>query len=155
MDPRLRKHLGETGQLGNSARRKDYGSGLGHTSRKPAEPMGASTSTSSSSGHLNDRLSQVQNFEQEPRVLDEPIIAPQIVPRPLPPTFIQNGQLPHVAQQLNGLGNSKPKRMGGFGKKMGVGLLAAGVGVGIWYLMAGKDGGSILTADDFMDELGE
>ena len=35
MDPRLRKHLGETGQLGNSARRKDYGSGLGHTSRKP------------------------------------------------------------------------------------------------------------------------
>ena len=154
MDPRLRKHLGDTGQLGNSVRRQDYGSGLGHTSRKP-QHLGSSTTTSSSSGHLNDRMEPVVNYEQEPQQLQQPSIAPpSIVARPLPPTFVQNGKLPHVSQQLNGLGNSK-RGMGGFGKKMGVGLLAAGVGVGVWWLLAGKDGDTegLKSADDFMKDI--
>lgn len=153
MDPRLRKHLGDTGQLGSTTRRKDYGSGLGHTARKP-QNLGSSTTTSSSSGHLNDRMENVVNYEQEPQELQQPIIAPTIVPRPLPPTFIQNSKLPHVSQQLNGLGNSK-KGMGGFGKKMGVGLLAAGVGLTVWYMMAGKDGDTtdLKDANDFLGDI--
>ena len=157
MDPRLRKHLGETGQLGNSEKRSDYGSGLGHTSQKPSNQhnpmMGGGITTAASSGHLNDRMNQVPVYQQEPNQLPEPMNSPPVAPRPLPPTFMQTSQLPHVSQHLNGLGSSK-RGFGSTGKKIaGLGIAAA-VAYGTYLLMAGKKGDfEALSADDFLEDL--
>lgn len=104
MDPRLYKELIE-----NKQGMASDGSGLGHVSRAPPipEPMPPMSPAPMPTG-----------LTGAPPV---PEVAPNFAP---PPPFTSGSVLPHVS---NSLGATKPK-MGGTAKKLGMGVLAVGLG---------------------------
>lgn len=102
MDPRLYKELIE-----NKPGMSSDGSGLGHITRPSPAPEPMHTMSNPMSG-----------LTGAPTI---PEVAPNFAP---PPPFTTGSVLPHVS---NSLGTTKPK-MGGTAKKLGMSVLAVGLG---------------------------